>query len=172
MTPALVNRAISYNYDDVDTLKAYLMDPINPGEAVDSAKAVVDIFGMADFRFSGVRVGQPYYLAIHSLNATTTWSAAPVTMTLNTAYDFTDGASKAFGNNMTEVAPGVFAFFSGDLNQDEFIDPYDFPLFQEESLNFSFGYLAPDMNGDGYVDPYDFTIYQENSLNFVMSVRP
>jgi uncharacterized protein (TIGR02145 family) len=60
--------------------------------------------------------------------------------------------------------------YSGDINQDDYIDPYDFSVLQNDIFNFSFGYLASDINGDGYTDPYDFTLFQKNSLELVMAV--
>jgi len=80
--------------------------------------------------------------------------------------------NNAYADNQAEVEPGVFAIFSGDINQDGYIDPFDYSILQADILNFSFGYVDADLNGDGYVDPYDYSIYQKNSLNFVSTIHP
>ena len=80
--------------------------------------------------------------------------------------------NNAYADNQVEVEPGVFAIYSGDINQDGFIDPFDYSILQSDVLSFAFGYVASDLNGDGFVDPYDYAIYQQNSLNFVSSIHP
>jgi hypothetical protein len=93
-------------------------------------------------------------------------------MAATTSYDFTTAALKAFGDNMIEVETGVFAMFTGDMNQDEFIDPFDFAGYNDDNNNFSTGYYATDLNGDGFVDPFDFAVYNDNNNDFVMSAHP
>ncbi|MFM7014731.1 MAG: dockerin type I domain-containing protein [Bacteroidota bacterium] len=80
--------------------------------------------------------------------------------------------NNAYADNQAEVEPGVFAIYSGDINQDGYIDPFDYSILQTDILTFAFGYVDSDLNGDGYVDPYDYAIYQQNSLNFVSSIHP
>jgi len=80
--------------------------------------------------------------------------------------------NNAYADNQVEVEPGVFAIYSGDINQDGYIDPFDYSILQQDVLSFAFGYVDSDLNGDGYVDPYDYAIYQKNSLDFVSSIHP
>jgi hypothetical protein len=93
-------------------------------------------------------------------------------MTSTTSYDFTTAASKAFGDNMIEVETGVFAMYSGDINQDEFVDPFDYPSFEFDNVTFATGYLNTDLNGDGFIDPFDYPVFELNNVNFVMSAHP
>jgi hypothetical protein len=93
-------------------------------------------------------------------------------MGATTSYDFTTAATQAYGDNMIEVATGVYAMYTGDINQDEYVDPYDYPVYGDDNNNFATGYYSTDLNGDGYVDPYDYTIYGDNNNNFVMSMHP
>lgn len=85
---------------------------------------------------------------------------------------FSQSTNNAYADNQAEVEPGVFAIYSGDINQDSYIDPFDYSILQSDVLSFAFGYVDSDLNGDGYVDPYDYAIYQKNSLNFVSSIHP
>ena len=68
---------------------------------------------------------------------------------------------------------GVWAIYTGDLNQDEFIDGNDFPDFDTDSFNgVNSEYKSTDMNGDGFVDGNDFPVFDVNSFNGVSSVHP
>jgi hypothetical protein len=75
--------------------------------------------------------------------------------------------------NQVEVQTGKWAFYTGDLNQDDFIDGYDFPAFDTDSFNgVAQAYVAIDMNGDGFVDWNDFPVFDVNSFNGVSAVYP
>ena len=114
-----------------------------------------------------------FYIVVKHPNTIQTWSATPVLISAETpTYDFTDAVSKAYGNNMSEVEPGVWAIYSGDINQDEAVDPSDYSLWEVDANNFEFGDFATDLNGDGAVDPTDFSIWEMNANNFVFSIYP
>lgn len=107
-------------------------------------------------------VGQQYYIVLKSRNHIETWSANPVLLNQTTAYNFTDAATKAYGSNMAEVEPGVFALYAGDLNQDLAIDAFDYLAMDPDIVNGAFGYLATDLNGDGSVDAFDYLVLDPN----------
>jgi hypothetical protein len=90
-----------------------------------------------------------------------------------TGYNFTIPAN-VYGGNVVEVEPnsGWYGLYSGDMNQDEFVDPFDYGIYSDDNNNFAYGYYATDLNGDGFVDPFDYAIYNENNNNFVMSSHP
>ncbi|HPI54021.1 MAG TPA: cellulase family glycosylhydrolase [Chitinophagaceae bacterium] len=114
-----------------------------------------------------------YYISVIHRNSIETWSATAIACNNNTVYDFSTQATKAYGNNQAFFAPNVFALYTGDLNQDGFIDAFDFPLFDQESfLNTNGIYTATDMNGDGFVDSFDFPILDENMALGISSVHP
>ncbi|MBL7755680.1 MAG: hypothetical protein JNM44_14485, partial [Chitinophagaceae bacterium] len=89
-----------------------------------------------------------------------------------TVYDFTSAQNKAYGNNQSEVEPGKFAFFSGDINQDAVVDGLDYNDWELDNNNFASGYLATDINGDGIVDGLDFLLWEVNNNAFVGSLQP
>jgi hypothetical protein len=80
--------------------------------------------------------------------------------------------NNAYGDNQAQVEPGVFAIYSGDLNQDGFIDVFDFPIFDADNAAFASGYVVSDLNGDGFVDVFDYPVYDANNAAFVSLVRP
>jgi hypothetical protein len=127
---------------------------------------------MATGRFSSALSGM-YYIVIKHRNALTTWSSVPVSLgQCAVSYDFTSASSKAFGHNMKEAQPGIWALYSGELEADENIDLLDLTLLENDVTNFVFGYAATDLNGDGNVDLLDVPMAENNINDFVFSTHP
>lgn len=80
--------------------------------------------------------------------------------------------NNAYGDNQKEVEPGVFAIFSGDVNQDGVIDVLDQGMLDNDMFNFTFGYVVTDLNGDAVVDLLDQGFLDNNMFNFVGVVSP
>jgi hypothetical protein len=172
MTSVLLNQGISSDPNEVDTITVELYDGATGTSLEASAQGVIMTDGTVSLSLPADVVGNDYYIAVKHRNTVATWSAAAVTFSSTTSYDFTSAASQAFGDNMIEVETGVFAMFTGDINQDEFIDPFDYPSFELDNVTFAGGYLATDLNGDGFVDPFDYPVFELNNVNFVMSAHP
>jgi len=74
---------------------------------------------------------------------------------------------------MVEVSTGVFALWTGDLNQDDFIDASDFIIYDtDNAAGLLLDYYATDMNGDGFVDASDFTIYDYSNSVGPFFIQP
>lgn len=120
--------------------------------------------------------GSTYYIAVNSRNTIETWSRsggeAFVNGVLN--YDYTVSESMAYGNNMKQVdnSPVSFAMFSGDVNQDGFIDGVDLGFVDNDAQNFVTGFSATDLNGDEIVDASDYALADNNALNYISVQRP
>jgi hypothetical protein len=80
--------------------------------------------------------------------------------------------NNAYGDNQIEVEPGVFAIYSGDINQDLNVDIADVSLLEFGVSNFLFGYEPTDINGDGNVDIADQPILEANVSNFIYAITP
>ena len=114
-----------------------------------------------------------YYIAVIGRNMVQTWSANPQTIGATPlSYDFSASASQAYGDNMVEVQAGVFAMYSGDINQDTVVDGSDSTDLLNDIENANFGVLATDLNGDGVVDNSDTTVFLNNAENAIYSVQP
>lgn len=80
--------------------------------------------------------------------------------------------NNAYGDNQKQVEPGVFAIYSGDINQDGVIDISDQVPLDNDIFNFASGYVVTDLNGDGVVDISDQVILDNNIANFVGVFSP
>ena len=77
------------------------------------------------------------------------------------------------GDNQVAVESGVWALFTGDINQDDFIDSNDFPDLDTDIFNgVALVYTTTDLNGDGFVDSNDFPVLDNNIFNEVAAVYP
>ncbi|MBK8683873.1 MAG: hypothetical protein IPN26_02195 [Bacteroidetes bacterium] len=71
-------------------------------------------------------IGQAYYIVVKHRNHIETWSANPVMIQPVTNYDFSTADHLAYGSNQKEMEVGVWAFFTGDINQDGVVDGLDY----------------------------------------------
>ena len=161
----------------VDTIKVLLANASGPYAFVDSVSTILDSLSFtASTEFKNASSGN-YYLVVKHRNCVETWSASAIAFAKGStsSYDFTDAQSKAYGNNLVSVSssPERWAIYSGDINQDGYVDPLDLSLVDQDSYNYISGrYLATDVNGDGYVDPLDLSIIDQNSFNYVGIEKP
>ena len=158
-----------------DTVTVYLRNAVTPFAKIDSAKNQLSSSGTGTFRFSNATNGTNYYLEVKHRNSIRTWSKTTVGFASGTLnYNFTTAANKAYGDNMKQVdtSPVYFAFFSGDANQDGFVNLTDVISVNNGSSNFSSGYVLTDMNGDLLTDLTDVVITNNNSSQFVSIIQP
>lgn len=160
-----------------DTLRAYLRNITSPFAIVDSARSVIDsITFTGSFLFSNAPSGT-YYIQIKHRNSIETWSKpGGQSYTLGSVmnYDFTSAAAQSYGSNMIQLnlSPPRFGVYSGDVNQNGFIDLTDVILVYNDASAFVSGYVKTDINGDDITDLTDILITYNNSAGFVSVVRP
>lgn len=173
MFPALLNSGIAAPASQTDTLQVRLRNGTSPYAVVATTKAVVGTNGNATFIFPASVIGNTYFVEVLHRNTVPTWSAAPVSFGAVTSYNFTTAANKAYGSNMKQLLPGVFGFYSGDLQpSDETVDILDQSELDNAIFNFASGYVVSDLTGDGSVDIVDQSIMDNNISSFVGSVHP
>ncbi|NVO21590.1 MAG: hypothetical protein HXX13_17950 [Bacteroidetes bacterium] len=113
-----------------------------------------------------------YFVTIRHRNSITTTSATVVSLATSPAiYDFTSAASKAFGSNLKNIA-GKYCIYSGDVNQDGFVNAADKTLTESSVHAFSEGYLLTDLNGDGLADTSDEIIIDNNMRAGTAAILP
>jgi hypothetical protein len=163
MTPVKMNQGVSgATATDVDDVTVELRDATTYAVAA-TTTAVLKTDGSVAAKFNAFPAGN-YFIAVKHRNAIQTWSAAAQPFGVSTAtYDFTTAANKAYGNNMIQLESGVYGFYSGDLNQDGFIESGDFPSLYNDNDAGLEGYYSTDLNGDGFVESGDYPILFNNS---------
>jgi hypothetical protein len=160
-----------------DTVTVYLRNAVSPFAKIDSSKK--ELYGPGtgqEFFFYNAQNNIPYYVEVKHRNALETWSADPVTFVSDaTSIAFSVDETYAYGNNQIQVdnAPyNVFAFYSGDVNQDGSIDLTDVLQIYNSANSFTTGYVATDLTGDNTVDLTDLLLAYNNAIEFVNVVRP
>jgi hypothetical protein len=171
MKPVLQNQSVAgATSTNADSVTISFHQAIAPYTSIYSVKTILQTNGMA---LCALPINGNYYIAVKHRNAIETWSAASLSFTGgNVFYDFSNAANKAYGNNQKQLQAGIFAFYSGDLTQDENIDLGDFSLLDADISNFEFGYRASDLNGDGNVDLDDVPFLETNINAFIFANKP
>ena len=173
MSPVLLNEGVGTNSLLCDSITVELHSSSAPYALAYTYTGVIGTNGLLACTFPGSANGNAYYIVVKHRNSIETWSASPVTITAETTYDFSNAISKAYGNNQAAVGNGQYALFSGDINQDGFVDVGDYPLFDTDLQNGIYGiYIASDLNGDGFVDVGDYPLFDANNQNGIYLITP
>lgn len=172
LVPTLLNSGVGLSSSECDTILVEIRDQVSSTTVLASGTAVLGTNGQASFTLPASISGATGYIAVFHRNAVQTWSDL-VTFSGVTNYNFTTAATQAFSSNQREVAPGVWAMYSGDLApQDEVVDIFDVIPMDNDVINFAFGYIPTDITGDGVVDIFDVIVLDNNVINFVSSIHP
>ena len=173
MNAALWNSGVTTNQNLADSVYVSLHDTTAPYNLVWRHAALLHTNGVMELDIPETYLQHSWYLVLNHRSHIQTWSANPVFLSNQFNYDFSTAASQAYGSNQIEVEPGIFALYSGDINQDGFIDSFDFPALDTDIFNGVSGvYTNTDLNGDGFVDSFDFPVFDFNSYNGVSVIKP
>ncbi|MEZ4690419.1 MAG: hypothetical protein R3A12_09650 [Ignavibacteria bacterium] len=156
-----------------DTVRFYLRNSSSPYALVDSAIVTIDSLTFnSPVQFANAGTGQ-YYLQVKHRNSLETWSKDRIKYIAGSMfnYDFTFSADQAYGNN--EILKGTkYCIYSGDVNQNGFIDLADVLDIYNNSTSFINGYVVTDVNGDRITDLADILIAYNNAIAFVSAKFP
>jgi len=169
MRPVLANQGVGTSTTDVDVVTVELHDSSSYA-TVGTTTAMLQTDGTAVATFPSI--SGSYYIVVKYRNSLETWSANPLSVGATAYYNFTDSAAKAYGNNMKLLETGVYGFFSGDINQDGFIEASDYAPLLNDNDAAAEGYKATDLNGDGFVEAEDYPILLNNSDDAIELARP
>ncbi|MEI8203637.1 MAG: FG-GAP-like repeat-containing protein [Bacteroidota bacterium] len=155
-----------YGQGIADKIDVELHQERNPFSTVLAQNNVnLSTTGVATFNTGCENIGT-YYIAVKNANHIQTWSAYPIPFSNTTIdYNFTLNASNAYqtpwGNDpQVQVATGLYAFFLGDLDQNQGVDFDDFNLFEPFLNEGVFGFTIADFNGNALVDFDDFNLFE------------
>lgn len=143
-----------------------------------SVNAILQTNGQLTFTLPPGAIGNSYWIALFSPNALKVWTANAIPITSNTVFNFSNSIGQiATDGTLTPLkllSTNLYGLYSGDLNQDEFIDGSDYSNFELHVLNSANGFfnLSGDMNGDTFVDGSDYPLFDGNSSNGVYTQYP
>lgn len=155
-----------------DTIIVELHQAMGTHDKIYSSSSTLSTNGIASISFPSASSGNSYYIVVKHRNSIETWSASPVLFNTSTSYNFSTAASQAYGSNLSNVGNGMFAIYSGDINQDGSVDFNDYPALDISSNNGDLGYYATDLNGDASVDFNDYPILDINSNLGILTLTP
>jgi hypothetical protein len=171
MNSVRLNQDYVSSADEVEIVTVNLHDATTYA-LVDTATGTLKTDGTLSVTFRTAAAGS-YYVAVKGVNMIETWSATPQTVGSSPlSYDLSSAATQAYGSNMREIEPGVFAFYQGDINQDGSIDNSDYDQLFPDIENSNFGVVPTDLNGDGAVDNSDTDFIPFNVENSIYSNHP
>lgn len=158
--------------DVVDLINVELHTPGGygtPAKTIENVELQKD--GSVNFKLPAE--GGNYYITIRHRNHLETVSASPVSFSsYQVNYDFTIAASRAFGNNLRQLAVGVYGIYAGDLNQDGFINALDAGQTSSAVTTGLTGFRVQDVNGDGFVNALDAGRLSTNVTNGRQRIIP
>ncbi|HMS34069.1 MAG TPA: right-handed parallel beta-helix repeat-containing protein [Ignavibacteria bacterium] len=160
-----------------DTVTVYLRDTAAPYAILDSAKGPVDTVNyFGQFAFTAA-LSNYYYIVVKHFNSIEIWSkAGGESLVSNSAitnpFSFITDASQAYGNNLI-LTRTRYCMYSGDINQDGFVDNTDLIAITNDVNDFVSGIrLATDLTGDDFVDTRDLIRCYNNSSVFAKVESP
>ena len=172
LKPVLYNQAMSANNLVCDSLTLEFLQSTFPFAKVYSCRDILNTNGIFTGILPSSYLGQNFYLMLKHRNSVSTWSSQPVTIQATGNYNFSNAQNKAYGNNQVEVEPGIWAMYSGDINQDGVVDALDYLIMDPDIISGASGYLNTDLNGDGSVDALDYLVLDPNIVNGVGANKP
>ena len=161
----------------LDTIRVYLHRSDYPNVVIDSAIATMDGNAVSNTLNFSKALDGTYYRVVKHRNSIRTWSAVSQSLTRGAAfsnYNFIQPDGQAYGNNQAVVSTSPFyrGMYSGDVDQDGFIDGFDLLRIDNDAAIFAGGYVVTDLTGDNFVDGTDFAIADNNAALFVSVVDP
>jgi hypothetical protein len=137
-----------------------------------SSKSTISTAGSGNFSFPQIVAGS-YYIVIKHRNSIETWSSLPVMLSSAFVnYSFTNLPSKAYQNQLKDMGGGIFALYSGDVNQNGIIDSTDVSSISSKAKLFSTGYLNADLTGDSFIESSDFSLVENNAKLVITVAHP
>jgi len=158
-----------------DTVKVFLRDASSPYNITDSASGILDTITFSHVFSFYKSVSASYFIVLKHDQCTETWSRSGGEELTNDStiynYDFTSSVSQAFGNNLIQKG-SKFCMYSGEINNDGFINLEDLLSIYNDAEMFKTGNVKTDLTGDKLVDLNDILIVFNNSSGFIGVIRP
>ncbi len=156
-----------------DSVSVYLRNTFSPYSVIDSSRIIIDSVSFTSQAVFRTAPSGNYYIVVKTINSIETWSKTGFQYFTDSLknYDFTGSDSAAYGYNL--VLKGTkYCIYSGDINNDGYINLEDLIFIFNAANNFSTGFSESDLNGDYVTDLDDVLITYNNSNKFISRISP
>lgn len=173
MQAALYNQGISTNPNEVDSVTVRLHKSNNYNEIVGSYTGIVNTNGQILCDYAGVLPGE-YWVSIKNRNHIETVSSTALNFTgQSTLSVYLNNSANSYGGNMKQMGSNISAIFSGDIDQNGYLELDDYNLWDiEYQLGYPHTDYTPDLDGNGYVELDDYNLWDVNYQNGVFAIIP
>ena len=113
-----------------------------------------------------------YYITVKHRNSLETTTSIAVSFSGTIINQSFATPANVYGGNLGVSNDGWHLIYSGDVNQDGFIDTQDFIGVDNDSYNYVSGYTDTDVDGNGTVDTNDFIFIDNNNYNYIGAILP
>jgi len=113
-----------------------------------------------------------YYVTIKHRNSLETTTVTSISFAGGIINQSFGARSNIYGGNLSLSYDGRYLIYSGDVNQDGFIDTQDYIGIDNDSYNYVAGYLDTDVDGSGIIDTNDYIPIDNNNYNYIGTVLP
>jgi hypothetical protein len=156
-----------------DSVTLQLHHPYPPFAIDESVKKPILKNGNLNVDFNTGKYNGFYYLSLKHKSSLETWSNTFVILNSpSIAYDFTNAAGKAYGNNMHLLGNGKYGIHCCDVDQNGSININDFFQLEEQLKLFNHGYNNFDLNGDNILDDADYSLMENHLQQQVNVLKP
>lgn len=164
---------------DADMIQVELRKPSSLEVVSYTANAMLNTNGTVQCNFPTSALVDSYYIVVKHRSCLPLWSANPISFTISSEYNFIQNVSNAYSlvsvPVLHQVAPGVFALYTGELNDDGYIDGVDYASYETDTYLSSYTnlyLLNSDFDGNSYVDASDYAKFDYNSQLGLYTQRP
>ena len=145
----------------------------SPYTLVESQTAPLNTAGVGIYTFINAGNGISYYITVKSLNTIETWSAAAQSFSSDIlSYDFTSAATQAYQSNMTQKGGAKWCIYSGDVDQDHYVNLTDLIEVNNAAYYIITGAVATDLTGDLFTNITDLIIVNNNAYYGIQALSP
>lgn len=155
-----------------DSVSVEVRSAVSPYTLVEQKTITLSSAGDGSGSFGNAVNSLPYYIVVKHSSSIETWSSTAVSFSSGVLnYDFTTASSKAYGNNLV-LRGGEWCIYSGDINQDGFINAADLNLVYNSNVGGLQGYSVTDVNKDLYTEIQDISFVFINNILGIQKRNP